>query len=120
MEELCGEKHLILEGLEPGAYRIVPQTVQGLQKPHNSDHGDQPFKEQLGSGPLGASHRSDCPSAQRHSFRAQASKAGFRAHTRRVVRVRGLSFLVYLQRVALQDQLLEKTFRDLQQKPLSL
>lgn len=29
-------------------------------------------------------------------------------------------FLVYLQKVALKDQLLEKTFRDLQQKPLSL
>ena len=93
--------------------------VQGLWEPHNRDHGDQPFKEQLGSGPLGASHCSDCPSAQCHSFRVQASKAGFRAHTPSG-RGEGLSFLVSLQRAALQDHPLEKTFRDLQQKPLSL
>lgn len=90
---------------------------KSLQKPPTSDHGDQPFKEPLGLGLLGASRRSQCPRAQHHRFQVQASKAGFRARTHQVVR---FLFLVYLQKVALKDQLLEKTFRDLQQKPLSL
>lgn len=42
-EELCGEKHPFLEGLESRVYGTVLQTVQGLKKPLKRNHRDQPF-----------------------------------------------------------------------------
>lgn len=75
-----------------------------------------PFKAQLGSGPLGALHLSNCPSAQ---CQPQPWSAGFPStvlstHTSHG-QGEGLSLLVYWQRVALQNHLLEKTFQDLQE-----
>lgn len=75
-EELCGEKHLILLGLESRAYGIA------LQKSHKSNHRDQPFKDQ--PDPRQGAGQQPTAQGQHQSSACRLPKQGSE-HTRWVV-----------------------------------